>query len=135
VVVTGASGSQGATNALRVVGHRGTLPRFVSDSAGIVVLHSVTDSPRVIVFVPAPLRQYCANASELTVSADSVRQVLGEMERTQPQLYRNVCDETGAIRRHLNVFVNDDNVRDLDGVATKLRREDVVTILPAVSGG
>ena len=99
------------------------------------VFASVSEIPCVVVFVPAPLRQYCGNASELTVAADSVRQVLGEMERMQPQLYRNVCDETGAIRRHLNVFVNDDNVRDLEGVATKLRREDVVTILPAVSGG
>ena len=89
----------------------------------------------VVVFVPAPLRQYCGNAAELTVAAETVAQVLGEMERSQPHLYRNVCDETGAIRRHLNVFVNDDNVRDLDGVATKLERGDVVTILPAVSGG
>jgi molybdopterin synthase sulfur carrier subunit len=95
----------------------------------------VSEIPTVIVFVPAPLRQYCGNASELSVPADTVRQVLGEMERTHPQLYSNVCDETGAIRRHLNVFVNADNVRDLDGVATKLKREDVVTILPAVSGG
>ena len=69
------------------------------------------------------------------MSAETVQQVLAEMERTQPRLYSNVCDETGAIRRHLNVFVNADNVRDLDGVATKLKREDVVTILPAVSGG
>ncbi|MBA0086518.1 MAG: MoaD/ThiS family protein, partial [Acidobacteria bacterium Pan2503] len=45
------------------------------------------------------------------------------------------CDETGKVRRHLNVFVNSDNVRDLDGVDTKLTRGDVVTILPAVSGG
>ena len=95
----------------------------------------MSETPSVIVFVPAPLRQYCGNASELTVSAGTVQQVLGEIERTQPQLYSHVCDETGAIRRHLNVFVNDDNVRDLDGVATKVRREDVVTILPAVSGG
>ena len=95
----------------------------------------MSEIPSVVVFVPSPLRQYCGNVSELAVSAGSVREVLDEMERTQPQLYRNVCDETGAIRRHLNVFVNDDNVRDLEGVATKLRREDVVTILPAVSGG
>jgi molybdopterin converting factor small subunit len=50
-------------------------------------------------------------------------------------LYRNVCDETGTLRPHLNVFVNSDNVRDLDGVDTTLMPGDVVTILPAVSGG
>ena len=117
------------------MGRRGTLRRFTSEIAGHHRRPSVSEIPCVVVFVPSPLRQYCGNASELTVSADTVGQVLVEMERTQPQLYRNVCDETGAIRRHLNVFVNDDNVRDLEGVATKLRREDMVTILPAVSGG
>jgi molybdopterin converting factor small subunit len=50
-------------------------------------------------------------------------------------LYRNVCDETGKVRRHLNVFVNSDNVRDLDGIDTTLAPGDVVTFLPAVSGG
>ena len=44
-------------------------------------------------------------------------------------------DETGAVRRHLNVFVNTENVRDLNGVETKLSPGDVLTILPAVSGG
>jgi MoaD family protein len=95
----------------------------------------VPELPSITVFVPAPLRGYCGSASELPVSATTVEQVLDAIERTQPQLYRQVCDETGAVRRHLNVFVNADNVRDLAGIATKLRRGDVVTILPAVSGG
>jgi len=57
------------------------------------------------------------------------------LERSQFSLYRNVCDETGAVRPHLNVFVNSDHMRDLDGVDTILRSGDVVTVLPAVSGG
>jgi molybdopterin converting factor small subunit len=61
--------------------------------------------------------------------------VLEELEKRQPGLYRNLCDETGTLRRHLNVFINSDNVRDLDGVNTALRSGDVVTFLPAVSGG
>ena len=91
--------------------------------------------PDVTVFVPGPLRPYCGNAPDLPVTAATVRQVLDTLEHTQPLLYRNVCDETGAVRRHLNLFVNDDNVRDLDGVETRLRQGDLVTILPAVSGG
>ena len=91
--------------------------------------------PDVTVFVPGPLRPYCDNAPDLPVTAATVRQVLETLQRTQPLLYRNVCDETGAVRRHLNLFVNDDNVRDLDGVETRLRQGDLVTILPAVSGG
>jgi molybdopterin converting factor small subunit len=61
--------------------------------------------------------------------------VLKDLEMRQPDLYRNLCDETGALRRHLNVFVNSDNIRDRDGVDTALCSGDVVTFLPAVSGG
>jgi molybdopterin converting factor small subunit len=69
------------------------------------------------------------------MSADTVRALLEDLQHTQSALYRNVCDETGRLRRHLNVFVNSDNMRDLDGVDTILASGDVITILPAVSGG
>src|SRR5262245_212127 len=89
----------------------------------------------VTIFIPGPLRVYCGGASELPISAGTVRDALRDLERTQSALYRNVCDETGAVRRHLNVFVNADNVRDLNGIDTTLMPGDVLTILPAVSGG
>jgi molybdopterin converting factor small subunit len=81
------------------------------------------------------LRTYCAGAAQLSISAGTVRAALEDLERSQEALYRNVCDETGTVRPHLNVFVNSDNVRDLNGVDTTLTRGDVLTILPAVSGG
>jgi molybdopterin converting factor small subunit len=92
-------------------------------------------APTVTLLVPGPLRAYCAGAAELAISAHTVRAALEDLERSQAALYRNVCDETGTLRRHLNVFVNTDNVRDLDGVDTPLMPGDVITILPAVSGG
>jgi molybdopterin synthase sulfur carrier subunit len=85
--------------------------------------------------LPEPLRTYAGGIVELPVSARTVRAMLEELAQTQSVLYRNVCDETGAVRRHLNIFVNADNVRDLDGLATTLKPGDVVTIVPAVSGG
>jgi len=91
--------------------------------------------PTITILVPGALRTYCAGAAELSIAARTVRAALEDLERSQPALYRNVCDETGAVRRHLNVFVNADNVRDLDGLDTTLKGADVVTILPAVSGG
>jgi molybdopterin converting factor small subunit len=84
---------------------------------------------------PGALRPYCGGAAELAVAAGSVRGALDELERLHPELYRNLCDETGAVRRHLGVFVNRDHVRDLAGLSTPLSPGDVVTILPAVSGG
>ena len=92
-------------------------------------------APAVTINVPGPLRVYCAGASQLSLRADTVRTALESLERSEAALYRNICDETGAVRRHLNVFVNTENVRDLDGVNTRLRPGDEVTILPAVSGG
>lgn len=93
------------------------------------------NTPAITIYLPEPLRTYAGGIVELPVSARTVRAMLEELERTQSVLYRNVCDETGTVRRHLNIFVNADNVRDLDGLATTLKPGDVVTIVPAVSGG
>jgi sulfur-carrier protein len=94
-----------------------------------------SSTPTITIFVPGPLRVYCGGAAELPLTASTVRAALDELERHQGALYRNICDETGTVRRHLNVFVNSENARDLDGVDTILAPGDVVTILPAVSGG
>jgi molybdopterin converting factor small subunit len=92
-------------------------------------------SKNITVHVPRELRAYCAGASELMLSAPSVRAVLDELERLHPLVYRGVCDETGAVRRHINVFVNNDHMRDRDGLDTALVSGDEIIILPAVSGG
>jgi molybdopterin converting factor small subunit len=89
----------------------------------------------VKVFVPSPLRQYCGGARELELSAPNVRGTLERLEREHPSLHINVCDETGAVRRHINVFVNADHIRDRDGLDTELETGDTIIILPAVSGG
>lgn len=95
----------------------------------------MTTSTSIRVHVPAVLRDYCGGARELELSAATVRDALDEMERLHPRLYVNVCDETGAVRRHINVFVNTANVRDHHGLDTALVPGDLVIILPAVSGG
>ena len=89
----------------------------------------------ITVYIPGPLRDRCGGARELTLDAPSVRAALEEIERRHPALHRGVCDETGAVRRHVNLFVNNANVRDREGLDTTLAPGDVLTILPAVSGG
>ena len=81
------------------------------------------------------LRDFCGGSAQLLVAAPTVRAMLDQFERDRPSLYRSVCDETGAVRRHVNVFVNSDNIRDLAGLDSAIGPGDVVTILPAVSGG
>jgi molybdopterin converting factor small subunit len=92
-------------------------------------------STTVTVLVPSPLRACCGGRAELRLQAPSVRAVLEELERLHPDLYRSVCDDTGAVRRHVNLFVNSAHMRDREGLDTALAPGDKVTILPAVSGG
>jgi molybdopterin synthase sulfur carrier subunit len=89
----------------------------------------------VTVFVPAPLRAYSGGKSRLRLEAPSVRAALASLERSHPLLYRSVCDETGQVRRHVNLFVNTSHVREREGLETALAPGDELTILPAVSGG
>ena len=95
----------------------------------------MSQSQAISVQVPGPLRPYCDGASEVFVSSPNVRAALEQLERDHPSLYRNICDETGAVRRHIGVFVNTSHLRDREGLDTALVAGDVVTILPAVSGG
>ena len=98
-------------------------------------VHLLAPATPITVLVPSPLRDCCAGASELALSATSLRAVLKELERRHPALHRSVCDETGTVRLHINLFVNTNHMRDRNGLDTPLAPGDVVTILPAVSGG
>ena len=103
--------------------------------AATVTVSTINPTTVVTVFIPGPLRPYCDGSSRLSLSAPTVRAALAEIAWRHPPLYPNICDETGNVRRHINVFVNADNVRDLAGLDTELAPDDVVSILPAVSGG
>lgn len=89
----------------------------------------------ITISIPTPLRDCCAGASELALPAANLRDVLAELERRYPKLHRSICDETGKVRQHINLFVNTDNMRDRDGLDTPLVAGDIVTIMTAVSGG
>jgi sulfur-carrier protein len=89
----------------------------------------------ISILVAGVLRDYCGGAPELAVSASTVRAGLALLEREHPSLYVAICDETGRVRRHVNLFVNSSNIRDCDGLDTALTPGDIVTIMPAVSGG
>ena len=85
--------------------------------------------------VPTALHDCCRGASLLSLEAPDVRTMLEGLEQHYPKLHRSICDETGALRRHINVFVNTASIRDGAGPDTALASGDVVTILTAVSGG
>jgi molybdopterin synthase sulfur carrier subunit len=90
---------------------------------------------QVRVHVPGPLLPYSRGQRHLVVDAATVREALAALERSHPAVHRSVCDETGAVRRHVNLFVNRSHVRDLGGLEARLSDGDEIAIIPAVSGG
>ena len=84
------------------------------------------------------LRPHAGGAAhvELDLAAgSSVVEVLDALDAALPAVGRRVRDESGAVRRHVNVFVGSDNVRDLDGLASVVPAGVEVSVIPAVSGG
>ena len=95
----------------------------------------MTQTATISVRIPTALRAYCRGASQFSMPAPDVRTLLAALKREYPRLYPNICDETGAVRKHLNIFVNTSSIRDGAGLDTTLVPGDVVTVLTAVSGG
>jgi sulfur-carrier protein len=95
----------------------------------------MTTTTLTTIHVPSMLRASCGGAARLGMPGATVVEVFDELERRHPELHRCIRDETGAVRRHVGVFVNTSHIRDLEGLATRLEPGDTITILPAVSGG
>ncbi len=89
----------------------------------------------VIVRVPTTLRTLTAGASEVEVDGVSVAEVLQALESNHPGFQERILDEDGKLRRFVNVFVSDDDVRFMDGLATAVPDGETVSIVPAVAGG
>jgi molybdopterin converting factor small subunit len=95
----------------------------------------MADRATITIVVPSALRAFSGAPAEIPIAAPDLRALLVELERSHHAFFRSVCDETGTVRRHVNVFVNTSHMRDLAGLDTALASGDVVTFLPAVSGG
>jgi len=89
----------------------------------------------VTVRVPTTLRTLTGGESEVAVAGDTVGDVLSALEVAHPGFRERILDENGKLRRFVNVFVSDDDIRFLDGLSTKVPDGETVAIIPAVAGG
>jgi molybdopterin synthase sulfur carrier subunit len=87
------------------------------------------------VHLPAALKDHAAGRRRLDVAGGTVALVLTALGQAHPGVGQRVLDERGALRPHVNVFVNGESIRYLAGLATPVAERDEVWILPAVSGG
>jgi molybdopterin synthase sulfur carrier subunit len=89
----------------------------------------------VSVKIPTPLRRVTNGVSQVEGTGSNVRELIDDLERQFPGMRERLCDETGALRRFVNVFVGDEDIRFLEGIDTSLEEGAQVSIIPAVAGG
>lgn len=92
-------------------------------------------APEVTVRVPTILRTHTAGAAEVSVPGDTVGAVLAALAGTYPGLAGRVVGEDGAVRRFVNVYLDETDVRFESGLDTPTRPGSVVSVIPAVAGG
>ncbi len=85
--------------------------------------------------IPTPLRRYTAERDIVTVDAPRVREALDALDAAHPGIKARLCDEAGALRRFVNVYYRDEDVRFLQGLDTPIDDGSELSIVPAIAGG
>lgn len=89
----------------------------------------------ITVLIPTPLQKFTHNQSSVLCTASDVSSLIDSLDSSFPGLKSRLCDEHGNLRRFLNLYVNSEDIRFLDGLSTPLNPGDNVSIVPAVAGG
>lgn len=90
---------------------------------------------QVPVRIPAPLRKLTQNQEIVHIEGETIRDVINNLEQSYPGLKERICDEQNNIRRFVNVYVNDEDIRFLQDAGTAVKPSDEVSIFPAIAGG
>lgn len=89
----------------------------------------------VTVLIPTPLQKLTNDQASLQLDAGNVKELIDALEQSCPGIKARICNEQGELRRFLNVYVNSEDIRFLEGIQTPLNDKDEVSIVPAVAGG
>ena len=85
--------------------------------------------------IPRVLQPLGPGELEFEIAGDTALEILAEMKRNYPDLYRCICDETDSLRKHINLFVNNGLLRDRASLEARIQEGDILSIFQAVSGG
>ncbi len=89
----------------------------------------------VLVRIPTPLRSLTKGQAEVQVAADNVADLIEDLEKQFPGIKERLVDEGGEVRRFINFYINEEDVRFLQGSKTAIKAGDQVSIVPAIAGG
>ena len=89
----------------------------------------------IVVRIPTPLQKLTGDKAEVTAEGGSVQDLLTDLDRQFPGLKDRLCDPNGKLRRFVNLYVNEEDIRFLKQESTALKDGDEVSIIPAIAGG
>ena len=85
--------------------------------------------------IPTPLRKYTGGAEVVQADGATVAAIVADLDKRNPGIRDRICDESGAVRRFVNIFVNGEDIRFQQNLDTAVRADDEVSIVPAIAGG
>lgn len=85
--------------------------------------------------IPTPLRKLTHEQEVVQAAGSNIGEILANLDKAFPGLNERICDESGNVRRFVNIFVNDEDIRFLDEKATAVKDTDEISIVPAIAGG
>jgi molybdopterin synthase sulfur carrier subunit len=89
----------------------------------------------ITVRIPTPLRTLTKGSEEVAAAGSTVGDVVEDLERQYPGVKSRLCDDKGQVRRFVNIFLADEDIRFLQGLATPVKDGDQISIVPAIAGG
>jgi molybdopterin synthase sulfur carrier subunit len=87
------------------------------------------------IIIPTPLRKFTNNTARLNVQGGTISQTVAELTGNFPDLKKHLLDDNGQIRSFVNIFVGNDDIRDLQRGETVVKADTVISIVPAIAGG
>lgn len=85
--------------------------------------------------IPTPLRKLTDGKEEVTADGTTVGEVISNLEKAHPGIKARICDDSGEVRKFVNIFANDEDIRFLSNLDTPVKDSDEVSIVPAIAGG
>lgn len=85
--------------------------------------------------IPTPLRKLTSGKEEVSATGGTIGELITSLETQYPGIKERICDETGKVRRFVNIFANDEDIRFLKNLETPVKDSDEISIVPAIAGG
>lgn len=89
----------------------------------------------VTILIPTALRQFTQNFSEVEIEASSVEEALKKLKELYPDLEKHIFADDNTLRNFVNVYVNEDDIRQKEGIKTAVKNGDTIMLIPSIAGG